>query len=250
MPTAHREAVKPQTDSIAMSAGWRWSIPLTTRVGNGYVYSSKYIADEEAEAELRAAIGMVEDGEARVLQMRVGRVEDSWARNCLAVGLSQGFIEPLEATALHIVIVTALDFAEAYESGGFGPQNRDSFNRRIAAKYEGIRDYIVAHYRLNQRNDTQYWRDNAANHSLSDNLKAMMTAWFTHEDIGQLNLQQHAGNPHYANMSWHCLFAGYGTFPPQAKMQPPPQGLAAGDLQAARAMLAACATNFPDYRPV
>jgi glycine/D-amino acid oxidase-like deaminating enzyme len=250
LPTAHREAVKPQTDSIAMAAGWRWSIPLTSRVGNGYVYSSEYISDEEAETELRAAIGMENEGEARFLQMRVGRVEDSWARNCLAVGLSQGFIEPLEATALHIVIATALDFAEAYQTGGFGPRHRDGFNRRIAAKYEGIRDYIVAHYRLNQRSDTQYWRDNAANHALSDKLKAMMTAWFTRDDIGQLNLQQHAGNPHYATMSWHCLFAGYGTFPPQAKMQPPPPGLAVGEQEQVRAMLAACAANFPDYRPV
>ncbi|WP_341713512.1 tryptophan halogenase family protein [Erythrobacter sp.] len=249
MPTAHRQPIKPQTDSIAMAAGWRWSIPLTSRVGNGYVYSSKYISDEEAEAELRAAIGMVDEGDARFLQMRVGRVEDSWTRNCLAVGLSQGFIEPLEATALHIVIATALDFAKAYEGGGFSAQHRETFNRRIAAKYEGIRDYIVAHYRLNQRSDAQYWRDNAANHALSDNLKAMMTAWFTHEDITQLNNQQHDGAPHYATMSWHCLFAGYGTFPPQAKMQPPPPGLAAGDPQAVRAMLAACATNFPDYAP-
>ncbi|MBX7495273.1 tryptophan 7-halogenase [Qipengyuania sp. 6B39] len=249
MPTAHREPVKPQTDSIAMSGGWRWSIPLTSRVGNGYVYSSKYISDEDAEAELRKAIGMEDQGDARVLQMRVGRVADSWTGNCLAAGLSQGFIEPLEATALHIVIVTALDFARAYESGGFTAQNREEFNWRIAAKYEGIRDYIVAHYRLNQRSDTAYWRDNAANHALSDDLKAMMTAWFTHEDIGRLNAEQHGGNPHYANMSWHCLFAGYGTFPPQAKMQAPPPGLHISDVEQTRAMLAACASNFPDYAP-
>jgi glycine/D-amino acid oxidase-like deaminating enzyme len=248
MPTAHRQPVKPQTDSVAMTAGWRWSIPLTSRVGNGYVYASNYISDEDAEAELRAAIGMEDEGEVRVLQMRVGRVEDSWTRNCLAVGLSQGFIEPLEATALHIVIVTALDFARACESGGFTAQHRDSFNRRIADKYEGIRDYIVAHYRLNQRSDTPYWRDNAANHDLSDNLKAMLTGWFTHEDIGQLNAHQHDGAPHYANMSWHCLFAGYGTFPPQAKLQPPPDSLAFADPREVRAMLAACAGNFPDYQ--
>ncbi|MEX0342069.1 MAG: tryptophan halogenase family protein [Erythrobacter sp.] len=249
MPTAHRKAFKPQTDSIAMRAGWRWSIPLTTRVGNGYVYSSKYIGEEAAEAELRAAIGMEHEGDVRVLQMRVGRVEDSWTANCLAAGLSQGFIEPLEATALHIVIATALDFAEAYEKGDFGPTHRETFNRRIAAKYEGIRDYIVAHYRLNQRSDTQYWRDNAANHALSDNLKAMMTAWFTHEDVGDTNLRQHDGNPHYAAMSWHALFAGYGAFPPQAKMVPAPPGAVPADVEGIRTMLAACATNFADYSP-
>ncbi|QYJ07760.1 tryptophan halogenase family protein [Qipengyuania flava] len=249
LPTPHRYPMKPQTDAIAMRAGWRWSIPLTTRVGNGYVYSSKYLSDEEAEAELRQAIGMEGEGEARVLRMKVGRVEDSWTRNCLAAGLSQGFIEPLEATALHIGIVTALDFAEAYEKGGFGPVHRDTFNRRIAAKYEGIRDYIVAHYRLNQRSDTQYWRDNAGNHALSDNLKAMMTAWFTHEDVSAVNAGQHEGPPPYPTMSWHALFAGYGTFPPQAKMVPLLAGMADGDRDGARAMLEACAANFGPCSP-
>lgn len=250
MPGAHRQPVRPQTDSIAMAAGWRWSIPLTSRVGNGYVYSSRYISDEDAEAELRAAIGMEHAGDARVLQMRVGRVEDSWTRNCLAVGLSQGFIEPLEATALHIVIATALDFAEAFEAGGFTAHHRAAFNRRIAAKYEGIRDYIVAHYRLNQRSDTQYWRDNAANHSLSDNLKGLMTAWFTHEDLAATNAAQHEGKPHYPSMSWHCLFAGYGTFPPPARLQAAPAGLTTGDIAQVRNVLDACITHFPDYTPI
>ncbi len=250
IPTPHRDAIKPQTDAIAMRAGWRWSIPLTSRVGNGYVYSSRYLSDDEAEAGLRQAVGMEDEGDARFLRMRVGRVKDSWTQNCLAVGLSQGFLEPLEATALHIVIVTALDFARAFESGDFTARNREEFNRRIAAKYEGIRDYIVAHYRLNQRSDTQYWRDNAANHELSNNLKALITGWFTHEDIGQLNAQQHGGKPHYASMSWHCLLAGYGTFPPPAKMQAPPPGLAVADREETRAMMTACSRNFPDYAPV
>ena len=109
-----------------------------------------------------------DDAEARFLDMKVGRVENSWTGNCLAAGLAQGFLEPLEATALHIVIVTALEFASAYEQGGFGPKNRDAFNASIAARYDGIRDYIVAHYRLNRRTDTQYWRDYAANDDLSE----------------------------------------------------------------------------------
>ena len=249
MPTARDERLKPQTDSIAMSAGWRWSIPLTTRTGNGYVYSSRYISDEDAEAELRSAIGMEEDGEARVLNMRVGRVEDSWTGNCLAVGLSQGFIEPLEATALHIVIATALDFARAYERGGFTAQNREHFNRSIASRYEGIRDYIVGHYRLNQRGDTEYWRENAANSDLSDNLKQMLTAWFTHQNLDEVNRQLHGGNPHYPSMSWHCLFAGYGSFPPDAKMAPPPAGLRFAEVEQTRSLIAACTRNFPDYAP-
>lgn len=245
LPTAHTGAMRPQTEAIAMDAGWRWSIPLTSRVGNGYVYSSEYLTDEDAESELRAALGAPADGvEARFLKMKVGRTETSWTGNCLAAGLAQGFLEPLEATALHIVIVTALEFASAYEQGGYSAKNRDAFNASIAARYDGIRDYIVAHYRLNQRTDTQYWRENAANDQLSDRLKAMMTAWFRHGDMREANERAYGGRTYYANASWHCLFAGYGTFPAPEKMQPVPETVRVADRDATRQMLQACAQNF------
>lgn len=246
MPTAHKCTYKPQTDAVAMRAGWRWSIPLTTRVGNGYVYSSAYISDDEAEAELRQAIGMEgSDTQVRFLRMRVGRVEDSWTHNCLAAGLSQGFVEPLEATALHIVIATALDFVQAFEAGGFTPQHRGKFNAQTAARYEGIRDYIVGHYRLNQRTDTDYWTANAANQNLSDGLKAMMTAWFTHKDVAASNAEVFE-QQYYSNTSWHCLFAGYGTFPSLEKVQPLPSRNMAADFAAVQRTLSVCATHFPD----
>lgn len=248
MPTAHDAPIVPQTEAIAMSAGWRWSIPLTSRIGNGYVYSSRHLSDEEAEAELRSAIGMEgSETEVRFLRMKVGRLRNSWNRNCLAAGLSQGFIEPLEATALHIVIATALEFARAYEHGGFSAKHRDAFNASIAARYEGIRDYIVAHYRMNRRSDSAFWRENAANDALSDNLKAMLTAWFKHEDIAALNRQQHKGNPPYSSVSWHCLMAGYGTFPAPEKIVAAPAEARAADVAATKAMLAACVRNFADY---
>lgn len=244
MPTPHSGPALPQTDSIAMKAGWRWRIPLTTRVGNGYVYSSRHTSDDDAEAELRAAIGMTEAPESvRFLKMRVGRMEYTWHRNCLAAGLAQGFIEPLEATALHIVIATALEFAQALEEGGFSPARRDAFNRQTAERYEGIRDYIVAHYRLNQRTDAAYWRENAANQHLSDNLRAMVTAWFTQADMNAAN-QRAYGSQFYSAMSWHCLFAGYGTYPAAHKMRPLPAGLDDGDPARVRVMLEACARNF------
>ncbi len=249
MPTPHTAPALPQTEAVAMSAGWRWSIPLTSRVGNGYVYSSRHISDEDAAAELRSAIGAVDDEtEPRFLKMKVGRLENSWTRNCLAVGLSQGFVEPLEATALHIVIHTALDFSQAYESGGFTDRHRDTFNTRIAERYDGIRDYIVAHYRINRRSDTDYWRENAANQALPQGLKDMMTAWFTHKDIGQANREIYGAQPAYSPMSWHCLFAGYGSFPPDEKLQPLPEGLKSADVAQAAAMLERCTANFPDYR--
>ena len=244
LPTAPPKPFKPQTDSIALSAGWRFAIPLTTRTGNGYVYSSRFISDEDAEAELRASVCAGEETSARLLHMKVGRVERSWHRNCLAAGLAQGFVEPLEATALHVVITTAMDFARAYAAGGFTAQHRDAFNASIAARFDGIRDYVVAHYRMSQRTDTNYWRACAANEALSDSLKGMMTAWFTHRDIAAANQAFNGDAPAYSPLSWHCLFAGYGTFPAAGKMVPLPLGIEAADPAATASLLAACAENF------
>jgi tryptophan 6-halogenase len=244
LPTPGDAGFRPQTDATAMAAGWRWKIPLTSRCGNGYVFASGAISDDAAEAELRASLGLLDDPvAARFLRMKVGRLEHSWTANCLATGLAQGFIEPLEATALHIVISTALDFIRAFEAGGFSPAHRDGFNLAVAERYEGIRDYIVGHYRLNQRGDTDYWRANAANAELSGNFRAMMSAWFGQADMREALAATYA-EPTYSPTSWHCLFAGYGTFPDPAKMQALPEGYAGADMEALDRMLAACATNF------
>ena len=244
LPTAPATDFKPQTESVALSAGWRFAIPLTTRTGNGYVYSSRHITDEAAEAELRASVNADPATPARLLTLKVGRVERSWRGNCLAAGLAQGFVEPLEATALHIVIATALEFAQRHTGGGFTAQHRDRFNAAIAERYDGIRDYIVAHYRMNQRRDTPYWRECAANQNLSNQLKAMMTAWFTHQDMATSNRTINGEAPAYATMSWLCLFAGYGTFPPDTKTVPLPPGAQAADVGRTSVFLAACAENF------
>ena len=238
------DAVAPQTTATALSAGWAWRIPLTSRAGNGYVYSSAHMSPDQAEAELRAHLGAsAANIEARHLTMRVGRVEDSWRANCLAVGLAQGFIEPLEATALHLVQTTVEAFVAAWEGGGFTPAGRAAFNGGIARRYEGIRDYIVCHYRVNGRRDTAYWRDNAANDHLSDSLKGILTAWFTRADIVAEIERQDIGG-YYAPLSWECLLAGYGAFPDPATLRPAPDRVG---LPAIDDTLRRCALNFPDH---
>lgn len=244
MPTpVDPDGMDSSTTAIAMKNGWAWRIPLRNRIGNGYVYSSRYTTPEEAEAELRAHLGVAEDEpQARHLRMKVGRVENSWTANCLAVGLSQGFIEPLEATALHIVQATVEGFIQAFEAGGFTPAHREAYNRSINARYEGIRDYIVCHYRVNRRTDTAYWRDNAAHQNLSDSLKAILTCWFTGGDLEAEIARQDIAR-YYAPISWHCLLAGYGTFPDDAAMRPARYDMAPVDDFVRR-----CALNFPDHR--
>ncbi|MEQ7872987.1 tryptophan halogenase family protein [Sphingomonas sp. ASV193] len=232
------------TRATALSAGWAWHIPLTHRVGNGYVYSSRFIADEEAAAELRAHAGLAPDAEVRHLTMRVGRLERSWVRNALAIGLSQGFVEPLEATALHIVLATVEGFIVAAESPD-EPAARDAFNAAIARRYDGIRDYIVAHYRAAKRADTDYWRAVTANDTLSDELKAMFTAWFTGADIAETVAALGIGG-YYSPMSWHCLFGGYGNYP--GRLQPPPATMPRADMARIDRFGRACAGHFAPHR--
>ena len=248
MPTPNDDGdIRSETRATALSAGWAWKIPLTNRTGNGYVYSSRYIESDAAETELRAHLGMLDaDVPVRHLQMNVGRVERSWVKNCLAVGLSQGFIEPLEATALHIVQATVEGFIDAYEKGGMTSAHTDVFNEAIGLRYDGIRDYIVAHYRMNRRSDSDYWRDNAANQNLSDNLKAVMTAWFTGADLAEEIAQLDIGR-YYSSLSWHCLLAGYGTFPADDKMKPAEADLAITDMAKIDDFIGRCAGNFKSH---
>jgi hypothetical protein len=204
------------------------------------------LSADEAEVELRAHLG-VDDRHpaARHLKMKVGRVARSWAKNCLAVGLAQGFIEPLEATALHIVQATVEGFIESFEACGGTDRASASFNSTIAARYEGIRDYIVAHYRFNTRSG-EYWRANAANQNLSDSLKGLMTAWFRGEDLGaEIAAQDIAG--FYPTLSWHCLMAGYGSFPDDTRLKDPEPELPIADMKGIDRFVAGCAQNFPTH---
>ena len=233
--------------ATALEVGWVWKIPLTNRIGNGYVYSSAFKSADEAETELRIHLGMLDsDTPARHLKMNVGQVRRSWVRNCLAIGLAQGFIEPLEATALHIVQATVEGFMDAFEAEDFTDKGASILNTEIAARYDGIRDYIVAHYRVNGRSDTDYWRANAANQHLSDSLKEIMSCWFTGGDLKAEIAKQDIAK-YYPALSWHCLLGGYGTYPDDAKIKPAEDGLALADMAKIDAFVAGCAQNFPSH---
>src|SRR5260221_1152232 len=171
IPSPMEGAIPSETVSTALKHGWAWRIPLTSRYGNGYVYSTQFCSAEAAETELRGRLGLLESATpARHLKMKIGRVTKHWNRNCLAVGLSQGFIEPLEATALLFIQQTAAAFVEVLEKGDLGEEARERYNRRVNEHFEGTRDYIVTHFKTNTRTDTEYWRANATNLNLSDPL--------------------------------------------------------------------------------
>ncbi|GGF66080.1 tryptophan halogenase family protein [Alteromonas lipolytica] len=213
-PTPALTELPVETRSTALSAGWAWQIPLTNRTGNGYVYSSDFISDDQAASELCHHLGLNEnEADLRKLTMQVGQVAEHWAKNCLAVGLSQGFIEPLEATALHLVQTGVEIFIDHIRAGGFTETQRTAYNRIISERFERVRDYIVAHYRLNTRSDSEYWLANQHNEQLSDALFHLLNVWYRRGDLGQEIARQQLDS-HFGNTSWHCLLAGYGAFPP------------------------------------
>lgn len=246
LPTPALDEFPVETLAIAQSNGWRWKIPLSHRCGNGYVFSTQFQSPDAAETELRRELGLLDaDIKARHLKMRVGQVAQHWAGNCLALGLAQGFIEPLEATALHLVQTAIEMFMDQWESGQFSAANRSQYNREMRERFERVRDYIIAHYKLNTRQDSEYWRVNRDNRDLPESLLQLLDVWYRCGDITQ-ELQRQKIQSHFSTTSWHCLLAGYGVFPSLAANQP-----GRGDLyieQEIKNFLAGCALNFPLQR--
>lgn len=224
MPTPMSDSIPCQTVATAMKHGWKWEIPLTNRFGNGYVYSSAFCSPDEAERELRESIGMLDSPtEARHLKMKIGRVTRHWNKNCLAVGLSQGFIEPLEATALLFIQRTAQIFVEVLEAGDMSESVQQKYNDRMNEHFEGTRDYIVTHYKTNSRTDTEYWRANADNMNLSDPLKQLYAMWMDGRSIVEPVRMQAIGKG-YPAFSWYCIMTGMGIFPDRQDLRPADAG--------------------------
>ena len=219
IPTDAQQNPAVETTSTALTNGWAWSIPLQNRTGNGYVYCDDFLSSENAEYELRNHLGLDESVSARHLKMRVGQLKQHWANNCLGIGLSQGFIEPLEATALHLVQTCIEMFIDDWKEGSYSNKNQSRFNQNITNRFERVRDYVVAHYKLSTRNDTEYWRANSANENMSDSLKHILNTWFTRGDLGA-EIDRQKLQSHFGSTSWHCLLSGYGTYPPLAEKQP------------------------------
>lgn len=215
MPGDSQVPLKSETVSEALTHGWMWNIPLQSRTGFGYVYGDAFISPEAAEQELRKRTGAPDGISCRHLKMQVGRIEQHWSSNCLGVGLSQGFIEPLEATALMLVQFTIERFSLAFDPvnpHASGENHRSAFNHNINTMFDGVLDYVVAHYFLNTRNDTEYWR--AARHDIAvpERLQRLVDCWDRGDDFVEY-LKQVGADKIYSHASWYCLLAGMGRFP-------------------------------------
>jgi len=158
-PCAADGPLTPYTRATAHDAGWFWRIPLQHRVGNGHVFSSAHCGDEEA---LDALVGQLESPpsmEPKLLKFRAGKRRKQWSRNVVAIGLSSGFLEPLESTSIHLIQLAAGYLIDLFPDRDFDPMNEIEFNRIMALEYERIRDFLILHYHATERTDTPFWND-------------------------------------------------------------------------------------------
>ena len=170
--------VRPFTTATALSAGWRWDIGLSDRRGLGYVYSSAFLSDDAAAAELKASVGAEAEGmEPRRLAFRTGCSTAPWTGNCVAIGLSSGFIEPLESTGLYLVELAAHLLVEHFPAGGEMRPLAAKFNRLIVQRYEEILDFVALHYCLTRRTDTPFWREVAKAERIPPRLRQLLDLW-------------------------------------------------------------------------
>lgn len=147
----------PYTRATAHAAGWRWQIPLQQRVGNGIVYSSTHMSEDEARAVLLGNVAGKPLYDPRLIRFKAGRRRKCWSHNCVSLGLSSGFIEPLESTSIHLVMIAITRLVQNFPFANISPAQVDRFNHQSAREMEGIRDFIVLHYHLTERDDSDFW---------------------------------------------------------------------------------------------
>ncbi len=206
VPCERSDNFTPYTKSTAHGAGWQWRIPLQHRTGNGHVYSSQYISDAEAEQVLLDNIDGAQRADPFRVSFRTGKRKQLWNKNCVAIGLSGGFLEPLESTSIHLIQSAIIRMVRLLPDAGFDPAGIAEFNRQSDFEYERIRDFIILHYKATQRDDTPFWKY-CRDMEVPDTLQRKIDLWMSNGRIFREDEEL------FAEESWIQVFIGQNLIP-------------------------------------
>jgi len=186
VPCENTLPLQPYTQATARIAGWQWQIPLQHRIGNGHVFSSQFINDQQATDILMQSLPGKPMADPKLLRFKAGRRQYSWQKNCVAIGLSSGFLEPLESTSIYLIQLGVSKLLELFPDKHFQQALIDEYNTSISRQYELIRNFIILHFHVTQRNDSLFW-DYCRNISIPDELNYLLRL-FT--ESGRIDLAQ------------------------------------------------------------
>jgi tryptophan 7-halogenase len=200
------EPLLPFTRARAQTAGWQWRIPLQHRTGNGHVYCDAFMDEAAAREILMSGLDGAPAGEPRALSFTTGRRQSFWHRNCVAIGLSSGFLEPLESTSIHLIQSNISRLIELFPTLDFDPVHASEYNRLVAREYELIRDFLILHYHRTDRDDSAFWRY-CRNMDIPDSLTEKLSLFAR---AGQL---YKAPDDLFRDTSWVQVMIGQGMVP-------------------------------------
>jgi tryptophan halogenase len=242
VPSAKTAPATPYTRSTARAAGWQWRIPLQHRTGNGYVYSSAHVSDDEAAATVLGNLDGRALAEPRVLKFVTGRRREVWSRNCVAIGLSSGFLEPLESTSIYLIQSGIARLIDMFPGRHMNPVLRDRYNAQSAFETERIRDFLILHYCATERRDTQFWEycgNMAIPESLADNIRLFSDSGRFFRNAEEM----------FALTSWVQVMLGQHIVP--AAWHPMVERLSDAELaklgEGVRSVIASCVAAMPPH---
>jgi tryptophan halogenase len=206
LPCANPTDLDPYTRSTAHSAGWQWRIPLQHRTGNGHVFCSSYMEADEAEKILRENLEGEPVGEARHLRFLTGMRRKAWSQNVIALGLSSGFIEPLESTSIHLIQNGIARLFALFPDKQISSIERDEYNRGMRELFEDIRDFIILHYKATQRDDSEFWRY-VRDMDIPETLHKKIELWRLHGRVFRENAEL------FTTPSWVAVMLGQNIWP-------------------------------------
>jgi tryptophan halogenase len=206
VPCDHAEPLAPYTRASAWEAGWQFRIPLQHRVGNGYVYSSRHIDDASAEDALISRLEAPAKAEPRRLRFTAGRRRRQWDKNCVAVGLASGFLEPLESTSIYLIQAGVGRLLDLFPDRSFDPADAEEFNRLMDREIERVRDFLILHYWATRRDDSAFWSDIRAM-SIPDSLAFKVELFKERGDVVDY------ADGVFLEPSWLAVYFGQGIRP-------------------------------------